>query len=489
MRLNNRFDWNYLGEPDTSRHDKREFWDSGKVLGGTSSINGMLWTRGDRADYDGWAARGCKGWDFESVLPYFKKAETFERGGNAFRGDDGPVQVSHLRSRPPLIDTFIESAQLAGYSHDTDYNRLDRIRSDGVAFGQVSQKRGFRHSSARAYLQAGPWRRQLQIRTQAFVRRIVVDNGRAVGVEILRHNKLRTEYASREIVVSAGAVGSPKLLMLSGLGDADELSAFGIPVLAHIPGVGKNLQNHIGMRMLYEVDTRTLNRDFSPWRVLKHGLDFVLRGEGAATTATGHAVLYGSLGGVGLDYGGTVQSSFGIVTKSASGPNQHKVDPMPLNVVTTLVALLHPRAVGSVALRSADPGAQPCIRYEGFGDPADIAALRAACRRVRSIFATPPFSDHVLRELVPGAEVDNDDSWTEAFRSRGHVSKHHCGTCKMGDDEGSVVDSYLRVRGLKGLRVADASIMPTVTSGGTNAPTIMIGERAADFLLQAGPQD
>lgn len=488
MRLNNRFDWNYPGEPDPSLLDKREFWDAGKILGGTSSINGMLWTRGDRTDYDSWSARGCKGWDFESVLPYFKKAETFECGGDAFRGGDGPVRVSYLRSRPPLIDTFIESAELAGYPHDADYNSCDRVRSDGVAFGQVSQKRGLRHSSARAYLQAGARRGQLQIRTHAFARRIVVHNGRAVGVEYLRYGKLCREYASREIVVSAGTVGSPKLLMLSGFGHAEELSAFGIPVLAHIPGVGKNLQNHIGLKMLYQVDTRTLNRELSPWRVLKHSMDFVFRGQGAATTATGHAVLYGSLGDVGLDYGGTV-NPFGIVNKHASGPNRHKASPAPLNVVTTLVALLHPRAVGSVELRSADPGDQPRIRYQGFGDPADVAALRAACRRVRCIFATPPFSDHVVRELVPGAEMDSDDSWTEVFRSRGHVSKHHCGTCKMGDDERSVVDPSLRVRGVKGLRVVDASIMPTVTSGGTNAPTIMIGERAADFLLRSGLED
>ena len=480
-RMNVKYDWNYPAEPDPTRGGKVENWESGKVLGGTSSINGMNWSRGDRSDYDEWAALGAEGWDFQSVLPYFKRSETFEGGASLYRGGSGPLRVSYLRSHHPLVDTFVEAAQNAGEPVNPDYNAESLT---GVCRSQVSQRRGMRHSAARAFLAPAMRRRNLRVVTGALSRRVLIEDGRAVGVEYQRGDRAHVARCSREVIISAGAIGSPKLLLLSGIGPADDLGGLGLDVAADRPGVGRHMRNHMGTIMLFEVDMPTLNRSFTPWNIVKHGLNLLVFGRGPATASLSHAQVYGSI------RGGRVDHKFGFgpygrfkAKETGRYRDTHKLQMTSANAVTVRPALLHPKAIGSIALRSADPMAPPLISYPLLSDADDIELCVEVCRRVREVMATEPMSGHILRELAPGPEVQSDDEWRESIRQTANVGKHTCGTCKMGTDEMSVVDPDLRVHGIAGLRVIDASVMPSITSGGTNAPTIMIGERGADFVM------
>ena len=424
IRMNVKYDWNYPAEPDPSRGGKVENWESGKVLGGTSSINGMNWSRGDRSDYDEWAALGAEGWDFQSVLPYFKRSETFEG----------------------------------------------------------SQRRGMRHSAARAFLAPAMRRRNLRVVTGALSRRVLIEDGRAVGVEYQRGDRVHVARCSREVIISAGAIGSPKLLLLSGIGPADDLGGLGLDVAADRPGVGRHMRNHMGTSI--EVDMPTLNRSFTPWNIVKHGLNLLVFGRGPATASLSHAQVYGSI------RGGRVDHKFGFgpygrfkAKETGRYRDTHKLQMTSMNAVTVRPALLHPRAVGSIALRSADPMDPPLISYPLLSDADDIELCMEVCRRVREVMATEPMGGHIVRELAPGPGVQSDDEWRASIRQTANVGKHTCGTCKMGTDEIAVVDPELRVHGIAGLRVIDASVMPSITSGGTNAPTIMIGERGADFVM------
>ena len=494
IRMNVKYDWNYPAEPDPSRGGKVENWESGKVLGGTSSINGMNWSRGDRSDYDEWAALGAEGWDFQSVLPYFKRSETFEGGASAYRGGSGPLRVSYLRSHHPLVDTFVQAAQNAGEHLNPDYNAESLA---GVCRSQVSQRRGMRHSAARAFLAPAMRhsaaraflapamrRRNLRVVTGARSRRVLIEDGRAVGVEYQRGGRVRVARCRREVIVSLGAIGSPKLLLLSGVGPADDLDRLGLDVAADRPGVGRHMRNHMGTIMLFEVDMPTLNRSFTPWNVVKHGLNLLVFGRGPATASLSHAHVYGSI------RGGRVDHKFGFgpygrfkAKETGRYRHTHKLQMTSMNAVTVRPALLHPKAIGSITLRSADPMDPPVISYPLLSDADDIELCMEVCRRVREVMATEPMRGHILRELAPGPEVQSDDEWRASIRQTANVGKHTCGTCKMGTDDMAVVDPELRVHGIAGLRVIDASVMPSVTSGGTNAPTIMIGERGADLVM------
>jgi choline dehydrogenase len=315
----------------------------------------------------------------------------------------------------------------------------------------------------------------------------VVEDGRAVGVEYVRANATRTARCRGEVIVSTGAIGSPKLLMLSGIGPASTLTRLGIPVQQDRPGVGQHLRNHLGLLMLFEVNVPTLNRDFNGWGMVKHGLDLVLRGRGAATSAMGHAQIIASHGGTQvLDYK-LIFGPYGRFNQKETGSgSKHKLTPdKQVSAITIRPSLLHPNTTGTLTLRSADPSVPPEIHYEVAGDPADMQLLVDVCRTVRELVGTEPLKSRVVREITPGPSVQTDEDWLANLRANIHAGKHSCGTCKMGVDELAVVDPDLRVHGIAGLRVVDASIMPDITTGGTNAPTVMIAEKAADLIKSA----
>lgn len=482
IRMNIKYDWDYPTEPDASRMGKAESIESGRVLGGSSSINGMIWGRGSRSDFDAWESMGCSGWGFDSVLPYFKRSEDFEGGADEYRAVGGPLSVSFLHSHHPLVDVFVKAAQTAGHSFNPDYNGA---RLEGVSYGQVSQKRGLRHSTARAFLSPARSRRNLTVLTAANAQRVVIEDGRAVGVEYRRRGQINVARCTREVILSAGAIGSPKLLLLSGVGPAEELKEVGVDVVADVPGVGRHLRNHLGTILLYEVNVQTMNREFTPWNVVKHGTDLIVRGRGAATAALGHAHVWGKTDSAGApDY----RFSFGPYGRFSSketgrGRDKHKLSPTSTNAVTIRPGVLHPRASGSVSISSSDPEVPPRIHYEVLSSDADISLYTEACRAARQVMASEPMARYVVRELVPGSQVVADEQWKEAIRGSAETGKHSCGTCRMGVDEDAVVDPRLRLRGLVGLRVVDASVIPRITSGGLNAPTIMIAERGADLIL------
>jgi choline dehydrogenase len=491
VKLPRRYDWSYPGEPDPSRHGATDVWAAGRVLGGSSSINGMVWVRGNPGDFDHWAALGCTGWDHESVLPFFRRSEHYERGPSPHRGSHGPQHVAHARTHHPLTDLFVDAAHAAGFPFNDDYNSGEQ---DGVSYIQLSQRRGLRHSTARAYLAPARRRPNVTVLTGALVTRIAVERGRAVAVEFRRGAEVHRAECSGEVILSAGAFASPKLLMLSGIGPAAALDALGIEVVADLAGVGRNLQEHLWAPLQYEVDVATLNQEATPWRVLKHGVELLLRGTGPATSTVGTALVFGRLdptspvpqfqamfGPFAMAQGGADDGSGGVDASHHVRASALR----PLSGVTSLPCLLHPRARGSVELRSADPTDPPRISFALAGDDHDVDELVEICRRLREVYRTSPMREHVVREVLPGPAVDTDDQWRGYVHATSFGGAHGCGTCAMGVDDRAVVDPELRVRGVEGLRVVDASVMPTIPSGNTNAPVVMIAERASDLIGDA----
>ena len=495
-KISEKYNWRYTAEPDPSRNNLVEHWGAGKVIGGSSSINGQVWTRGNAADYDEWAKLGADGWDGASVLPYFKRAERFEGGADQFRGDRGSQSVEYVRVRSRLTDTFVEAAQQAGHPYNADYNGDHQL---GVGYMQLSQRRGWRASTARAYLAPARRRSNLKLATQALVTRILIEQDRAVGVEYRQGAAVRTARARREVLLSAGALASPKLLLLSGIGPEEELRPHGITVRVPSPGVGANLQEHIWATVMCTVNVPSLNMETTPKAIARHGLNFVVRGRGAVATPAAHAILFGRLHSEGdrPDYemafapfgmSGDVVSSVDPVSPAnpATGTEyRHDVNQLRLMSVATISlmpSVSHPKQRGAVGLRSADPADGPRIVHELLGNPDDLRVLIAASRRARDIAASDALRPYVTGELMPGPTVQTDDEWIDYFRTYAYRGEHPAGTCRMGTDKLAVVDPQLKVRGVDGLRVVDTSIMPTLTTGHTNAPTIMIAERAADFI-------
>ena len=483
LRLSPSYDWSYEAEPDPSRGGIVDHWPAGRVIGGGSSVNAMLWVRGNRADYDHWASLGCAGWEYDSVLPYFKKAETFERGADVFRGGSGPQRVSMVRVRHSLTDAFLAGAQAAGHAARADYNGAGQ---NGVSYAQLSQKGGLRHSTARAYLAPARRRPNLTVRLRATVARLLIENEAAAGIEYESGGQLVQARATSEVVLCAGAFGSPKLLMLSGIGPADHLCRAGVRISHALPGVGQNLQEHPTAVMTYGVTRRTLNQEVTPIRSVLHGLDFALRRRGPVTAPLCHAVLFGSLPGSGTaapDYQ-LMFGPYGMADPATVGHEVHGVKMSSSSLVSVYPCLLHPSSRGVVRLRSASYQAPPVVSMSMLSDPADVARFTEVGRAVRAIFGSGPLARYVTGEIAPGQAVSTDADWERRLRSSSFGAAHPAGTCRMGpaDDEAAVVDPQLRVRGVDRLRVADASVMPTLVSGNTNAATIMIAERAADLI-------
>lgn len=501
QKLSGDVNWLYPVEPDVSRGGVIEPYSGGRVLGGSSSTNHMMWVRGNHRDYDHWASRGCEGWGYESVLPYFRRAERFEDAASPFRGLMGPQRVARTRVKHRMIDVFIRGAEEAGFPWRSDYNAEDQ---EGVSLAQVNQRRGLRYSAADAFLRPARTRPNLRVKTSAVAHRVLFEDDRAVGVEYSVGGRTTVARVRREVVLSAGALASPKILMLSGVGPKKVMTEYGIPIVAELPGVGKNLQEHPAASLLFEVTEPTLNQDFAPARLIRHGIDFALRGRGAVTSTAGHAVVFAS-----LDWASTVPdtqlifAAYGLaeianqevqgnrragvlrrLTARSGGraEGRHQVAADPLVTVTAVV--LHPRGRGEVSLRSADAADPPLIRQELLGDPADLHALMMGCLKVREIFDTAALRPYVVAERAPGDAVTSPESWEDYLRQRTFRLFHPTSTCAMGSGSAAVVDARLRVRGVRSLRVIDASVMPMLPSGNTNAPTIMIAEKGSDLVRE-----
>jgi len=464
-------DWAYDTEPQTELNDRECYWPRGKTLGGSSSINAMIYARGQPADYDHWADLGNDGWAYEDVLPYFKRAEHNERGSSEHHGTGGPRNVADLQSPNELSEAFIEAGQAVGLARNDDFNAGDQ---SGVGLYQVTQKDGKRHSAADGYLKPVLDRPTLTATTGAQVTRVRFDGRQAVGVDYVQDGTGSTESVDAgEVILSAGAINSPQLLMLSGVGPADHLTDHDISVVHDLPGVGQNLQDHLQAKINYACEKPvTLEDADSLWNLLKY---LVLK-RGPLTSNVAEAGGFTSVSD-GVDRP-EIQFHFGpsySVNHGFDNPDGHGF---------WLGALcLRPESRGRVALRSADPLEEPIIDPQYLTEGDDLEILLDGLKLVREILAAEPFDDYRGQEVSPGADVQSDEQLIEHIRETAEMLYHPVGTCKMGDDEMAVVDDRLSVHGLDGLRVVDASIMPTITSGNTDAPTTMIAEKAADDIL------
>ncbi|KAB7772097.1 GMC family oxidoreductase [Xanthomonas sp. LMG 12462] len=473
LASNRRINWNYLTEAEPALNDRRLWWPRGKVLGGSSSINAMCYVRGVPADYDDWAADGADGWDWRGVLPYFRRSECNSRGGDALHGGDGPLHVSDLRYHNPLSDVFIAAAQEAGFPHNPDFNGPQQ---QGVGLYQVTQKDGARCSAAVAYLAPARARDNLQVVTDALVLRLLIEGGRVVGVAYAQDGREVQARAAREVLLSAGAVNSPQLLMLSGIGPADALRRHGIAVQLDQPQVGANLQDHLDVCTLYR--TRP-GISYDRRNQAKIAFDYFLRGHrgaGSSNIAEAGGFIRSPLA---PDARADIQLHFVPAMLDDHGRNR-----LPGDGFTLHACHLQPRSRGRIALNDADPRTPARIQANYLSDPDgfDLRMLVECARLARHILQQPAFDAWRGAPLLPARE-DLDEAGLVAFiRAKAETIYHPIGTCRMGRDAQAVVDPQLRLRGLDGLRVVDASVMPRLVSGNTNGPTMMIAERAADLI-------
>jgi choline dehydrogenase len=478
-----RLGWGYWSEPEPELGGRKLWLPRGKCLGGTSSINGMVYSRGHPLDYDEWVELGAEGWGWDDVLPYFKRSERNWRGADEFHGGDGPLPVTPVDVAGPIFDATMATARNAGYAVTDDQHGAET--GEGFAPPEVTVERGRRASSATQYLRPAMHRPNLTVTTGGLVTRVVIENGRAVGVEIADSYGTRIVRAEREVILAAGAYNSPKLLLHSGIGPADALRALGIEVVADLPGVGRNLQEHPLTGVGYELNQpigfeNSLRFDRLAWNVGR----FML---GMSPDATQLPV-----------------TSFGFMrTREGLDRPDIKANVYPTRLdgrvwfpgirkgaghaITVFNVLLRPESRGSVTLRSADPAAAPEIRINMFQDKRDLETMRRSVRQLRAFFATEPLASLIGNELMPGAAVQSDDE-IDAFNRKTCILAHHAsGTCAIGTGADAVVDPALRVRGVDGLRIVDASVMPRVIGGNTNAPVIMIAEKAADLIRERAP--
>ena len=465
--------WNYDTAPEPQLDNRRLWWPRGKVLGGSSSINAMCYIRGVPRDYDEWAAGGASGWDWNSALPYFKRAEHNSRGGNALHGDTGPLHVSDLRYTNPLSAAFIEAGQQAGFHHNHDFNGTEQA---GVGLYQVTQKDGARCSSAVAYLHPAKSRPNLKVVTGALVRRILLTNGRAIGVAYARDGVETQVRAEREVLLSGGAINSPQLLMLSGIGPADHLATHGISVALDAPGVGQNLQDHLDICTLQHCTQRITYDRASE---LKTAFDYFLRdhkGPGSSNIAEAGGFLRSALA---PDDRADIQLHFVPAMLDDHGRNRLQGDGYTLHA-----CFLRPRSRGRITLNNADPCMDARIEANYLSDPEgfDLKMMLECAKLSRGLFAQKAFDPYRGAPIHPARNDLSDSELVDFIRAKAESVYHPIGTCRMGNDEAAVVDPQLRVRGVEGLRVVDASVMPTLIGGNTNAPTIMIAERAADLI-------
>jgi choline dehydrogenase len=481
---NPRADWMFKTESEPGLNDRVLNYPRGKVLGGCSAINAMIYMRGQREDYDNWRQMGLDGWGWDDVRPIFRRQLDHYLGESEHHGAGGEWRVDQPRVRWELLDSFIEAAVEAGIPRTTDFNTGS---NEGIAYFHVNQKNGRRWSAARGFLRPALSRRNLTVETHAHATRILFEGRRSIGVEIRQNGSVRRILARKEVILSAGAIASPKLLQLSGIGNGSLLQHHGIEVLQHLPGVGENLQDHLQLRPIYRVEgVRTLNEDYRSWT--KKGLmalEYALLRRGPLTMAPSQLGAFTRSSPVYA----TPNLQFHIQPLSL---DKFGEEPHPFPAFTASVCNLRPTSRGSVRLKSADPAEPPSIRLNYLSTVDDQQVAVDSLRQVRRIVSMPALQKYRPQEFKPGAHLTTDDELLTGAREIGTTIFHPAGTAKMGieNDPMAVTDARLRVRGVDGLRVIDASVMPAITSGNTNSPTMMIAEKGAAMILEdrAGTQ-
>ena len=474
---NPKFDWMYKLEKDKGLNNRRIDWPRGKVLGGSSALNGLLYIRGDRHDYDNWKDLGNKGWGYDDVLPYFKKFECQENGENKYHGVDGELKVSNLRLRRKIADLFIKASEEIGIPYNPDCNGE---KQEGVGYFQQTSFKGFRKSSYRSFLNGKiRSRKNLTIITNTQVSKLVFSDKKVIGVECIQSKGQpnKTIYANHEVILSAGAISSPQILQLSGIGDEKHLTKLGVNVIHNNPAVGKNLQDHLQVRMVFKTNTRTLNDELNTWwKKALIGLQYALFRTGPLTLSASQVYIFTN---TSLD-GSRPNIQFHMQPLSADKPGDGV---HPFSAFTMSICNLRPQSRGEVTINSKNPEDLPKIIPNYLSTQSDQKIAIDSIKVARKIANASPLKQHILDEFVPGGSLVSDEDLLEAAKNNSQSIYHPVGTCKMGNDKNSVVDDQLKVYGVKGLRVVDASIMPELVSGNTNAPTMMIAEKAAEMIL------
>ena len=482
------YNWKYETEPEPHLDGRQVFWPRGRVLGGSSTINGMIYVRGNAADYDGWEQMGLKDWSYEKVLPLFRRSERHRDRGDAYHGSEGELSVQRARGDNRLFDTFVEAGQQAGYPFTDDFNGASQ---EGFGRYDFTIRDGRRCSAARAFLDPARARPNLKVVTRALASRILMENGRATGVEFRQGGALQEARATREVVISSGVVNSPQLLMLSGIGDAAELENHDIRVVQDLPGVGKNLHDHVDCCLVHScLEPVSLRDHLRIDRVALGVMQAALFGTGFVTTfpyeagsflRTSNSI---ELPDIQTHFMPATEATANLHWSLLSSSGRGKVEQ---NHGTTIrIGPINPKSRGRIELRSSDPADPPRIYANYLGDQRDIDTTIAGVEMMREVMARPAFAKTLGRELEPGPQVKTRAQIAKWLVDAAMTTLHPVGSCKMGmdDDADAVVDERLRVCGIHGLRVADASIMPVITRGNTNAPTIMIAEKASDMILE-----
>ena len=472
--------WCYTAEPEPNTNGRGIPVPRGRLLGGSSSINGMAFVRGQAQDFDSWAQAGNRGWSYEDVLPFFKRMESYDGGDDAFRGRQGPLRVTNPDAGDPLFAALIKAAGEVGIAHNPDYNGATQ---DGIAMSQATISGGRRMSTARCYLDPIGKRGNLRIETGALTEALLLEGKRCTGVRYSVGGQLREAHAAREVVVSAGTINSPQLLELSGIGQPDRLQSLGIAVRHVLPGVGENLRDHYAPRTRWAVGAKgiTFNDRARGFGLVRQALSYALFGQGL-------------LGAVGAPLRAFVRSRAGLDAPDVMlgwvpmltepGPKGPKIARQ--SGVTCYAHPMRPESKGHIHIVAADPHRPPAINFNFLSSPIDAEITVRAVRIARAVMTAPALAPMRVTEIGPGESRTTDGEILDWVKQVAETTYHPVGTCKMGSDGMAVVDAELRVRGIAALRIADASIMPSLTSGNTNAPSIMIGEKAADMVLNAG---
>lgn len=471
-----RYNWRFHSEPVPGLNNRRVYLPRGKTLGGSSAINGMVHVRGNRDDYDHWMRLGNPGWGWDEVLPYFKRSENNSRGAGPLTGNDGPLSVTEATMKHPSVIDFIEAA------HRTGLPRIDvftGIEHEGAGYMQANIRNGVRHTAYDAYIAPVRNRPNLVVRTDVHVRRALFEGRTATGVELLENGQVRSYQARREVILCGGAFSSPHLLMLSGIGDGKELHRHNIATVAHVPGVGYNLQDHCSIRIQAQCTPESsYNTDLLGWRKYLQGMRYLVTKRGYLAMPSSTAAVFAK-SKPELEYA-DLEISFRPMTFTYKDSGEVAVD--NYHAMGASVYRVRPASRGEVRLHSADPMTAPALVPNYLQAAEDVEASLVGLRKIREILATDPMASRVVKELVPGPNVKTDEQLVDFMRREAHCSFHPAGSCKMGKDSMAVVDARLRVHGVERLRVIDASIMPTVNSGNTNAATVMIGEKGADMI-------
>ena len=479
IKQRGKYNWGFETEGTAALHNRKDFWPRGKGLGGSSSINGMVYIRGHARDYDHWRQLGLEGWSFADVLPYFKRSEANQSGGDAFRGDSGPLYVGNPPLKSPMFNVLVEAGKQAGFKSTPDFNGEQQ---EGFGYFQQTIKNGRRWNTSAAYLEPAQSRTNLTVHTEALITRVLFEKNRAVGIEYRQGSELKQVRARKEVILACGSIGTPQLLMLSGIGDAEYLRRFGIPVVCDSPGVGQNLQDHLDVNIQYACTqpVTAYAQVQSPLRMVGIGLQYILFGTGDGVSQ-------------GLESGAFVKSRPDLDVPDLqlhliNAPfSNHGRKQLAMHAFGLHMCALRPESRGHIALRSTNPEDPPLIQPNSLAHDNDLRTLREGVKIARKLVAQKAFDNYRGEELNPGKNAVTDADIDEFIRRTAITIYHPVGTAKMGNDRMAVVDTTLKVRGVQGLRVVDASVMPTLVGGNTNAPTIMIAEKAADLILGKPP--